>query len=397
MQLPVDQPLAATDRPSPGDGLASRRDGSEWSIRMADSMLRRHPVSRMRWRYEDGFLMKAIEQVGLKTGDPRYWRAVVDYVDRFVEPGGNIGTYRVGDYNLDQVMPGRLLFPVYRASGEERYRQAISLLRGQLRRQPRTLAGGFWHKLIYPYQMWLDGIYMASTFYAQYAATFDEPEAFDDVGHQIITLEQRARDPITGLLYHAWDESRQQRWSNPVTGCSPHFWCRAIGWYTMAIVDVLDTFPAGHPQVAPIVAILERTLAALRAVQDPATGLWHQVLDQGNRPGNYLEASGACMLVYAMAKGVRSGYLPASWLDVARRSYGQILEHFVQVDALGETSLHWICGTAGLGGIPYRDGSYEYYVSENVVTNDPKGVAAFILAALEMEQGREVSGPRGAS
>ncbi|MCX6032751.1 MAG: glycoside hydrolase family 88 protein [Chloroflexi bacterium] len=354
---------------------------------MADSMLKRHPVSLMRWRYEDGFLVKAIEQVGLRTGEARYWQAVVDYVDRFVKPDGSIGTYCLADYNLDQVNPGKLLFPVYRANGAERYRQAICLLREQLRLQPRTHAGGFWHKLIYPHQMWLDGIYMGSPFYAQYAATFDEPAAFDDVVHQIITIEQHTRDPKTGLLYHAWDESRQQRWANPSTGWSPHFWCRAIGWYVMALVDVLDTLPASHPQAATIIAILERTLAALLAVQDPATGLWYQVLDQGDRPGNYLEASGACMFVYAMAKGVRKGHLPPHWLDVARRSYQQIVERFIQVDALGETNLHWTCGMAGLGGDPYRDGSYEYYVTERVVTNDPKGSAAFILAAVEMEIG----------
>ncbi len=352
---------------------------------MADSMLRRYPVSLMHWRYEDGCLVRAIEQVGLKTGEAKYRQAVVDYVDRFVESDGSIWSYRLTDYNLDQLNPGRLLFPVFRASGAERCRRAIGLLREQLRHQPRTQAGGFWHKLIYPHQVWLDGIYMGSPFYAEYAATFDEPAAFDDICHQIITVEQCTRDPETGLLYHAWDESRQQRWSNPATGWSPHFWCRAIGWYVMAIVDVLDHLPAGHPQVATIVAILERTLAALLAVRHPATGLWYQVLDQGDRPGNYLEASGACMFVYAMAKGVRKGYLPPRWLDVARQSYGQILEHFVQVDALGETNLHWTCGTAGLGGMPYRDGSYEYYVTEKVVTNDPKGTAAFILAAVEME------------
>ena len=386
MKRRADPQIATTNLPiyqSTIDG-PSRTD-ERWSVRMADSTLRRYPVTSMRWRYEDGFLLKAIEQVGLATGEPKYWQAVVDYADRFVDQGGNIGTYRMDDYNLDQVMPGRLLFPVYRAGGEERVRRAIALVREQLRRQPRTLAGGFWHKLIYPYQMWLDGIYMAAPFYAQYAAAFDEPAAFDNASHQIITIEQRTRDPITGLLYHAWDESRQQRWCNPVSGCSPHFWGRAIGWYVMAIVDVLDQFPPDHPQVAPIIAILERTLAALLAVQEPKTGLWYQVLDQGNRPGNYLEASSACMFVYTMAKGVRQGYLPASWLDRARRSYGQILKHFVQVDVLGETSLQRICGTAGLGGIPYRDGSYEYYVTENVVTNDPKGVAAFILAAVEME------------
>ncbi len=366
-----------------------------WSVRMADSMLRRYPVSATRWRYEDGLLIHAIEQVWRQTGQAHHWQAVVEYAERFVEPDGSIRTYRVAEYNLDQVYPGRVLFPVYRASGDERYRRALTVLREQLRRQPRTQAGGFWHKLIYPYQMWLDGIYMAAPFYAEFGQTFDEPAAFDDVAHQIITMEQVARDPVTGLLYHAWDESRQQPWADPATGQSPHFWGRAIGWYVMAIVDVLDFLPADHPQAAAIIAILERTLAALTRVQEPTTGLWFQVLDQGDsmprfsghRPGNYLESSAACMFVYAMAKGVRQGHLARSWLDVARRSYASILEHFVQVDALGQTSLHWICGTAGLGGTPYRDGSYEYYTGEKVVTNDPKGVAAFILAAVEMEKG----------
>ena len=380
--------MIAADRPS-------RSDGTLWSVRMADSMLSRHPVSCMRWRYEDGFLVKAIEQVGHLSGEPRYWKAVVDYVDRLVEPDGSISTYRLADYNLDQLNPGRLLFPVYQASGEERYQRAIALLREQLRRQPRTHVGGFWHKLIYPSQMWLDGIYMASPFYAQYAATFDDPAAFDDIAHQIITIEQRTRDPVTGLLYHAWDESRRQRWCNPSTGCSPHFWSRAMGWYVMALVDVLDYLPAGYPQMAPIVAILERTMHALLAVQDPATGLWYQVLDQGDRPGNYLEASGACMFVYAMAKAVRLGHLPRRWLDVARRSYRGILEHFVRVNPLGEINLHGICGMAGLGGDPYRDGSYEYYVTEKVVTNDPKGAAAFMLMAVEMEQDSPPSAVQG--
>jgi len=359
---------------------------------MADSMLRRYPVSRMRWRYEDGFLMRAIEQAGLRAGDhcdgetsARYRQAVLDYAGRFVDGGGNIATYQMTDYNLDQVMPGRLLFGICRANGEEQYRRAIALLVEQLRLQPRTRRGGFWHKLIYPYQMWLDGIYMACPFYAQYAATYNEPVAFDDVVHQIVTIEEQTRDPTTGLLYHAWDESRQQRWSDPHTGRSPHFWCRAMGWFVMALVDVLDYLPMQHPGYDTITGILLRAMDGLRAVQDPATGLWRQVLDQGSRPGNYLEASGACMIVYAMAKGVRAGRLPGSWLETARLSYRQIVDHFVRADDRGEVHLHGTCGTAGLGGDPYRDGSYEYYTGEPVVIDDPKGVAAFILASVEIE------------
>ena len=159
-----------------------------------------------------------------------------------------------------------------------------------------------------------------------------------------------------------------------------------MGWYVMALVDVLDYLPAGHPGCSSILGILERAMNALRAVRDPATGLWWQVLDQGARPGNYLEASGACMIVYAMAKGVRTGRLPSCWLEVARRSYRQISEQFIRVDDQGEVHLCGTCGVAGLGGEPYRDGSYEYYVGERAVTDEPKGVGAFILAAVEMEE-----------
>jgi unsaturated rhamnogalacturonyl hydrolase len=357
-----------------------------WSVRMANSVLRRQPLARLRWHYEDGFLVRAIGQVGLRTGQPEYGQAVAGYVDRFVQPDGGIATYRLSEYNLDQITPGRLLFPLYRSTGAEKYRLALLLLREQLSRQPRTLGGGFWHKLIYPYQMWLDSAYMASPFYAEYAATFDEPSGFDDVVHQLMLLEQRTRDPHTGLLRHAWDESCRQPWAASATGQSPHFWGRAMGWYVMALVDVLDYLPPAHPRMPWIAACLARTLDALSPVQDPASGLWRQVLDQGDRPGNYLEASAACMYVYAMAKGVRCAHLPARWMDLARGSFEQILRHFVQVEPGGQVSLHWTCGAAGLGGEPYRDGSYEYYVSEKVITNDPKGVAAFILAALEMER-----------
>jgi unsaturated rhamnogalacturonyl hydrolase len=233
--------------------------------------------------------------------------------------------------------------------------------------------------------MWLDGIYMASPFYAEFGKIFGEPAAFDDAAHQIILIERHTRDPKTGLLYHGWDESKQQRWANPETGCSPHFWGRAMGWYVMAIVDVLDYFPQDHPNRRDILAIFERLMTALESVQDKSTGLWYQVLDQGNRAGNYLEASGSCMFVYSIAKAVRLGYLAKTYLDMARKGYQGILDHLIRVDEEGRVNLERICGVAGLGGNPYRDGSYEYYVSEKTVTNDYKGVGSFILASLETE------------
>jgi unsaturated rhamnogalacturonyl hydrolase len=354
-----------------------------WSAQMADSVMRRNVP--FRWHYEYGLALSAIEQVRLKTGDAKYYDYIQRDIDTLVSDDGCIKTYSVEEYNLDQINAGRLLFTLHRTTGDEKYKKAAYLLREQLRGQPRTSEAGFWHKRIYPYQMWLDSIYMASPFYAEFGKTFGEPAAFDDVAHQIILIEKHTRDAKTGLLYHGWDESKQQRWANPETGCSPHFWGRAVGWYVMAIVDVLDYLPPDHPKRPDILAIFERAIAALVKVQDQSTGLWYQVLDQGNREGNYLEASGSCMFVYSIAKAVRHGYLPQSSLDVARKGYRGILDNLIRVDEQGRVNLEKTCGGAGLGGTPYRDGSYEYYIREKIVTNDYKGVGPFILASIEME------------
>ena len=363
-----------------------------WSVRMADSVIRRHSPSAARWHYEDGLVLKAIEQVGRATGEARYRRFVKDTIDLFIDPAGGIRTYDLEEYNLDQINAGKLLFPLYQITGDERYKKAAALLRKQLEAQPRTRSGGFWHKQIYPDQMWLDGIYMAAPFYAEFARMFDEPSAFDDVAHQIILIAEHARDPNTGLLYHAWDESKQQRWANPKTGCSPHFWGRAVGWYAMALVDVLDHFPQDHPRRAALVAIFGRLAAALERFQDAATGLWYQVLDQRQRAGNYLEASASCMFVYAIAKGVRKEYLATDYLALARNGYQGIVRDLITVDTQGLVTLERICAVAGLGGNPYRDGSFEYYVGEKVASNDYKGVGPFILASLEIE-GAATDGP----
>jgi unsaturated rhamnogalacturonyl hydrolase len=370
---------AARDERQPG------MDQQKWSIRMADSVMKRHPLLAKRWAYEWGVLLKSVERVWLNTQDRRYFDYIKRNVDEFVTPEGGIRTYRAEEYNLDQINAGKLLFHLYDESGDERYKQAAFLLRGQLRTQPRTSEGGFWHKRIYPHQMWLDGIYMAGPFYAEFSKRFGETEGFDDVVHQIILVESHTRDPKTGLLYHGWDESRDQRWADPETGCSPNFWGRAIGWYAMAIPDVLDHVPEDHPKREKIIAIFSDMIAAVSAVQDPSTGVWYQVLDQGGREGNYLEASASCMFVYAMVKGVRKGYIGREYLEVAERGYAGILEHFVQVDDQGMVNLDQVCSVAGLGGKPYRDGSFEYYISEKAVTNDYKGVGPFILASVEIE------------
>jgi unsaturated rhamnogalacturonyl hydrolase len=390
-----DLPSASSDSvqsPWPGIGRSpSRQDQpgeayGEWSVKMAESVMKRHTALSDRWRYEYGVVLKALEQVWLETGQRKYYDYIKENVDRFVDHEGNIQTYRLDEYNLDRINAGKILFRLYATTGDERYKKAAYLLREQLKRQPRTSEGGFWHKQIYPHQMWLDGIYMAAPFYAEFAKMFDESGTFDDVLHQIVLVESHTRDPKTGLFYHGWDESRSQRWADPETGCSPNFWGRAMGWYAMGIVDVLDHLPQDHPEREKIVAILDGVLSALGRVQDQPTGLWYQVLDQGDRQGNYLEASASCMVVYAIAKGVRNGYLDRPYLDLARKGYRGMLEHFVEVDEQGLVNLQQICSVAGLGGTPYRDGSFDYYISEPVVTNDYKGVGPFILASVEIER-----------
>lgn len=364
-----------------------------WAEKMTDSVMQRNAdywsldfSDRPKWSYTYGTVFKAMWEVWEKTGDPRIVDYITGYYDRLINDQGEILTYDSKKYNIDMIKSGTALLNLYEHAPKPNYKTAILTLRDQMRDHPRTSEGGFWHKQIYPHQMWLDGLYMGSPFLVQYANAFNEPALFDDVANQIILMEKHARDAKTGLLYHAWDESRQQQWADPQTGRSPHFWGRAMGWYAMAIVDVLEEFPEDHPQRPALTGILDRMFTALTKVQDPATGLWYQVLDQGTRPGNYREATASCMFVYAMARSVRKGYVDERYLESARKGYAGILKELITVDGNGWVDIHYCCSVAGLGGTPYRDGSYEYYIGEKVRTNDPKAIGPFILAALEFEQ-----------
>jgi len=226
---------------------------------------------------------------------------------------------------------------------------------------------------------------MIGPFYAEYAATFAEPAIIEDLIHQFVLIEQHTRDSQTGLLYHGWDETKSQSWAHPATGCSPSFWGRAMGWYVMAIVDTLDFLPVGSVHCETLVNILNRLASALLRFQDPDSGLWYQVVDLAERAGNYRESSASAMLAYALAKAVRKGYLAPEFGSAAQRAYRGLLENMIRMDADGSLTLDGTCSVAGLGGSPYRDGSYEYYVNEPVAINDFKGVGPFILAALEMD------------
>lgn len=356
----------------------------KWSVRMMDATMTRNPVVHKEWDYTAGLILLAAERVGDASKAAKYHDYVRRNIDALVQTDGSIRTYELEEFNLDQINQGRVLFRLYRQTGDARYRKAIETLREQLHRQPRTSEGGFWHKQIYPQQMWLDGIYMASPFLAEYARTFNDTAAFNDVAHQILLIARYTRDPNTGLYYHAWDAARTQIWADKQTGTSPHFWGRALGWYAMAIVDVLDYMPATHRDRPTIIRIFRELARAIENVQDPVTGLWYQVLDQPGRAPNYREASASSMFVYALAKGARMRIVDASYADVARRGHDGLTRYMTGTDSSNLLSLNGIVAVAGLGGKQQRNGSFEYYMSEPVVSNDYKGVGAFILASLEL-------------
>jgi len=353
---------------------------------VADMVLKRFPVLSRVWGYEWGVVLKGVEQVWLATHESQYLDYIRHNIDRFVAADGSIYTYNLQDYNLDQVNPGKLLFRLYQETPHEKYRQALLLLRSQLQTQPRTSEGGFWHRKRHPYQMWLDGVYMAAPFYAQYADNFDEPVGLDDVAHQILLVAKHTHDPRTGLFYHGWDESKMQKWADPVTGCSAQFWGRGMGWYAMALVDVLDFLPASHQARDRIVTIFERMIHSLTLVQDAGTGLWYQVLDRGGCDGNATEAAASCMFVYAMAKGIQRGYLAPKYLAATRRGYAGILKHLIEREAGGQVNLTRLCQAADWGAEQSWDDSHTCDISEPLMPTDPKCAGIFILASTEMEK-----------
>jgi len=366
------------------------------SQRMADSFIGWFPDSIVignrkttRWDYEQGLMLKALERVWQRTGDARYLSYVQKDLDLFVQPDGSIRTYKLQDYNLDNLTTGHALLTLSQLSlggtaTQQKYIKAAQLLRKQLEEQPRTKEGGFWHKKIYPNQMWLDGLYMAEPFYAEYSKVFNQPTGFNDVAKQFALIEKNLVDPKTGLLYHGYDESREQKWANKQTGQSPNFWDRGMGWYAMALVDVLDYFPQNHPERPNLIKYAQRLAPVLAKYQDVKTGTWSLVVDQGSRQGNYAEASGSSMFVYFLQKGVRMGYLDKKYGQVARKGYDGLLKSFV-TEENGALALNGTVSVGGLGGNPYRDGSFEYYLSEPLRKNDLKGVGPFILASVEME------------
>ncbi len=365
-------------------------NSGKWSVRMADNVIKQadslinYVSGRPKWAYDVAFLGIAIDKLG--ETDPKYSEYMEDWVNYFVREDGSVIDYSIEEYNLDRILPGRNVMTVYRRFPQPEYKIALDNFIEQLKTHPKTKSGGYWHKKIYPWQMWLDGIFMGSTYMVQYAKEFNAPEWFDVATTNTKMIYEKTVDPESGLLMHAWDESRQQKWCDPATGKSLYPWSRAIGWYSMAIIDILDYLPADHPDRDDLITILRNTCEALLKVRDPEKGLWYQVLNYGGREGNYLEGSGSAMYTYVFAKGAKLGYLDKKYLEIANSAFDAIIKELITVDENGKITMHDICGGCGLGGNPYRDGSYEYYIGEKRVDNDTKGVAPFILAAIELDR-----------
>ncbi len=370
-----------------------------YSVRMVKSEITRMPEASMidynttlKWNYTHGLELEAMmmtaEQYPAIEG--LVWDYATQYLDTIINADGSINKYKKTNYTLDHVKPGKMVLRAYDKLKQPRLKTAMDTLYAQLQTHPRTSDGGFWHKKAYPHQMWLDGIYMEAPFYAEYATKFlesaEQQAAYDDVVHQFMTIARHTYDPANGLYRHAFDESREMPWSQPSpTGQAPHVWGRALGWYTMAMVDVLEWLPADYTGRDSILSVLNPVCENLMPLQqDDKT--WQQVLDQTGREGNYNETSCTAMFAYTFLKGAKLGFLPKEYWARGYEIVQSLNQNYIREDQDGTISLTRVCGVAGLGGNPYRDGSFEYYINEIIRDNDPKGVGPYVMASLLVEK-----------
>lgn len=360
--------------------MASTPDKPFWNI---ESVLNGKPA---KWNYIDGCMITALLDLAEITGNNRYYDFAKEFIDYYVQEDGSILGYMQTEYNLDNVNEGRVLFDLYRMTGREKYKKAIFLLHEQLVRQPRTATGNFWHKKIYPDQVWLDGIYMAQVFATRFAREYGGGD-YSDIMDQIMNVRKYMFDEKKGLLYHGFDCSRKAFWADKETGCSANFWLRAIGWFTVALADIIDYIGSGKDRET-LIGLFREVIDGVSQYADPATGMYYQVVDCGGREGNYLETSGSSMIAYAMMKGARLGVLDKKYAQLGRKTFDGICEKYFSADIDGAFELGGICLVAGLGpeNNRRRDGSYEYYISEPVVKNDAKGVAPFVLCYTEVKR-----------
>ena len=338
------------------------------------------------WNYIDGCMIKAILEMYAITKNEKYFQFADAFIDAKVREDGTIDGYDVKELNIDNVNAGKTLFELFDLTGKEKYRKAIDLIYSQIQLMPRTKEGSFWHKNIYPNQVWLDGLYMCQPFYMEYETRFNDKKNYDDIYNQFFLVVKNMRDERTGLYYHAFDYSREMFWCDKVTGLSSNYWLRALGWYAMAMLDTLDkAAPAVSEPYEKLKKIFVDFMDAMLRYQDES-GMWYQVVNLGDMDRNYLETSGSSIMAYALLKGVRLGFLPESYKEFGKKAFDGICKNKLSSDENGELHLDGICLVAGLGGKDRRDGTYGYYMSEPVVKDDAKGVGPFLLAYTEMRR-----------
>lgn len=337
------------------------------------------------WNYIDGCMMIALLNLYKITGQRRYYDFAENFLDYYVFEDGSLRGFKEADYNLDNICEGRVLFDVYALSGKEKYRRAIDTLYGQLQRQPRTKEGNFWHKAIYPNQVWLDGLYMAQVFYAKYTSQYEDCAGYEDIRRQFRTVREKMFDPETGLYRHGYDASGEAFWAGE-NGCSKNPWLRSLGWFSAALIDVTNEITPDHGEFRSEMEGIARELAEnLLPYIDKESGMLWQVPNQIGRSGNYPETSGSAMVAYFYIKGARLGILDASYAAVGKKIFQSICDRYL-TESGGKLNLGGICLVAGLGpeNNRRRDGSYEYYISEPIVENDAKGLAPFLMCYTEL-------------
>lgn len=367
-----------------------------WSKKMADSDQKRVPnpvfldgVKFPKWNYTNGLVTLANQKLYDYTKEQKYWDYALSYAEQLIDKDGKIlGGYELEKYSLDLINSGKILFEIYKKTADERYKTAMDVLHKQLETHPRNYDGGYWHKKSYPWQMWLDGVYMADPFSAEYGAVFNVLKAIDDAILQTELIQKHTLEPKTGLNFHGYDEKREQFWANKKTGQSSHVWGRAQGWYCMALVDILDFVPKNHPKRKELIQIVQKVFAAVLKAQDRDSGVWWQVMDQPRKQGNYLESTCSTMFIYSFAKAYNKGYVGFKYLNAARTGFDGVLKQFIKQNPDGTISITKCCAVAGLGGKnpQDRDGSFEYYISEPIRDDDAKAVGPFIMAGIELQK-----------
>lgn len=338
-----------------------------------------------KWQYDAGLCLKGFEAVYKECGDTKYYDYIKNSMDYFITDEGTIKTYNPEVRNIDHINNGKNLFYLYHETGEEKYKKAIELLASQFEIQPRTTSGTFWHKQIYPNQVWLDGLFMGEPFSAQYAKEFNHPEKFDDVVNQFVNAERLTYEPRCGLYAHACDESKTAFWADKNTGRSLNVWGRSVGWFCMALLDALDFIPTEHEGHKTLVSLFNKAISNVVKYQD-ADGVWYQVMDN-RRSDNYQESTCTCMFAYALEKGIRMGYIDGGeYTPYLKKAVDGILNVFIkEID--GKTYITEGCAVAGLGpeDNPRRNGTLDYYFSEPIRNNDFKGVGPFLILAAHYE------------